>query len=221
MPTKKERLDALEADMRTLREELDGTARAVENLSQRDGAPVDAINRELGENFRRITERIDGVIENHFRQVRGINERHDQAMEIVGTRIGELAVRLDRIENPEGHRTAAPVMPFGGFPTGAATTVDDALAAVPPVDDSPPRRGDRVRLEGARTAYLLKAVPDGWYDVIGWSETVDNPSFQIAADSAGWVPFIRDNSPALKEVRRKVVAPTPRSPIEPEDGLDV
>ena len=193
MPTKTERLDALEADLRTLSEDIDAVG---DRLTLRD-------NRHT--------------------------ERHDQAMEIVGTRIGELAARLDKIDqllatpfwqangDPLGNIRRDGTAPF---PTGAAATVDDALAAVPATDD-PPRRGDRVRLEGARTAYLLKAVPDGWYDVIGWSETVDNPSFQIAADSAGWVPFIRDNSPAVKEIRRKVAAPAPRSPIEPADGLDV
>lgn len=94
------------------------------------------------------------------------------------------------------------------FPTGAATTIDEVLAAVPAEpetqqDDGPPRRGDRVRLEGALTTYLRKPIPNGWYDVLGRDHNrVQNDEFQIAADDKGWVPFIRDHDKGLMEVRR-------------------
>lgn len=156
--------------------------------------------------------------------------RHDQAMEIVGARIGEIVERLDKLE----HRLSGPFWQDESpeltperadlvrsyavpFPTGAATTVDDALAAVPPVDDSPPRRGDRVRLEGAFST-TGRPLPNGWHTVTG----ADDKAFQIEAPSdvrfAAWLAWVSNNDPGLKEIRR---APTPRSPIEPENGLDV
>lgn len=190
MPTKKERLDALEADLRRLSEDLDAVS---DRLTLLD-------NRHTG--------------------------RHDQAMEIVGTRIGELAARLDKIDqllatpfwqangDPLGNIRRDGTAPF---PTGAATTVDDALAAMPATDD-PPRRGDRVRLEGARSIGGFK-IEDKWYDVTGHDSAV----FQVVGYTAaeGSFAYVSNDSPGLKEIRRKVAAPAPRSPIEPADGLDV
>ena len=216
MPTKKERLDALEADLRTLREELVEQTRRQDFFEHcLDQAARTAVDRQ-----------------------NTLTIRHDQAMEIVGTRIGELVERLDKIDqllatpfwqangDPLGNIRREGTAPF---PTGAATTVDDALAAVPATDD-PPRRGDRVRLEGAVAASSGRSIPDSWYNVVG-DDRVSRDEFQIEAraadlgwqgiDTPAWLPWIRNNDPGLKEIRRASAAPTPRPAIEPEDGLDV
>lgn len=94
------------------------------------------------------------------------------------------------------------------FPTGAATTVEEVIAqAEEPSaesDDGPPRRGDRVRLEGARSTASGRRVADGWYDVIGATDM----AFQIATSEnvghnnlATWLPWL-GLTPAIKEVRR-------------------
>lgn len=85
------------------------------------------------------------------------------------------------------------------FPTGAATTVDEVLETVQeagqPSDDGPPRRGDRVRLEGARSLGGTK-LEDRWYDVTGAA----HGDFQVEGANGGrfWVLGI---DPAVKEVR--------------------
>lgn len=124
-------------------------------------------------------------------------------------------------------------VPFAPFPTGAATTVDDALRAVEPkcetcggfgvvdgpaapepcpacrekeVDDGPPRRGDRVRLEGARSIGNTR-IGDGWYNVLGQQAG----TFQVRYVSDGGDPseivglgkfWIENYHSGLKEVRR-------------------
>lgn len=62
-------------------------------------------------------------------------------------------------------------------------------------DDSPPRRGDRVRLEGARSIGNTK-LEDGWYDVTG-STALD---FQVKAGIGCF--WVGATDPSLKEVRR-------------------
>lgn len=66
-----------------------------------------------------------------------------------------------------------------------------------PSDDGPPRRGDRVRLEGAMSIGGSR-IPDGWYDVAG---STLGDGFQIARAPFDfcWVDC-RDTG--LKEVRR-------------------
>lgn len=92
------------------------------------------------------------------------------------------------------HPRAAP------FPTGGAHTLEGAIEAVLPV----PQRGDRVRLEGARSLAGRRRIKDGWYDVIGHSTS---PMFQVATgdsrdrdDLSPWLPWI-DMGPCVKEVR--------------------
>lgn len=101
------------------------------------------------------------------------------------------------------------------FPTGAGTTVEDAVAVAeaeawtaalvqePVVESEPliPQRGDRVRLEGARSIGGFR-VEDGWYDVVG--QRYDSV-FQIAekrANGGAALCWIEAAHPGLKEVRR-------------------
>jgi len=164
----------------------------------------------------------------HERHVRELNERHDRAMEIVGERIGEIAQRLDRYDKllarldtiDARYVNASDLLdalrrPLAGggeaaFPTGAATTVDEVLAAMPaePEDDpnvDPPRRGDRVRLEGVRSVGGF-FIRDGWYDTVGQrGDAVGATEFQIAdhrANGGTGLYWVRNDSQGLKEVRR-------------------
>lgn len=94
------------------------------------------------------------------------------------------------------------------LPTGAATTAEDALDAVPPVaigpagdpvpaeDDGPPRRGDRVRLEHA--ASIAGSNVHGWFDVIGQT----GRAFQVKDPAGDWMPYLLNSTPGLKKVRR-------------------
>lgn len=84
------------------------------------------------------------------------------------------------------------------FPTGAATTVEEVIAQAeePSAEsDDAPRRGDRVRLEGARSIGNTK-LEDGWYDVTG-STALD---FQVKAGIGCF--WVGATDPSLKEVRR-------------------
>ncbi len=146
---------------------------------------------------------------------------HDRAMEIVGERIGEIVERLEAIENVDlkggwntlgqARRNASPPP----FPTGAATTVDEALAAVPPVaeqDDGPPRRGDRVRLSEALSRRGHR-VPAGWYDVHGretlrdqsgdpWAVQIKIGTRALPGLPGGAVEMVYVGARYVKEVRR-------------------
>lgn len=99
------------------------------------------------------------------------------------------------------------------FPTGGSVSAEVAAEAVPEAELSPvePRRGDRVRLEGA---YSLGGwhVPDGWYDVIG----ADVGVFQIAVptETTAALPWLARAHPSVKEVRRPVAPTTTPEPGE-------
>lgn len=82
---------------------------------------------------------------------------------------------------------------------GAATTVAGVIAQVeePVAESEPlkPQRGDRVRLEGARSLGNTK-LQDRWYDVTGATEQ----DFQVEAGIGRF--WIVNDDPGLKEVRR-------------------
>lgn len=149
-----------------------------------------------------------------------LNARIDKVAEIIGERISGLIDRLDKLEKPwayppteaidaafaalppDAHGTIAPgemervlqAAARAAFPTGGATTAEAAADAVLPV----PQRGDRVRLEGAKTLAFY-SVPDGWYDVAGQN----GDAFQIRVPQFGgdWLPYIPNANEGLKEVR--------------------
>jgi hypothetical protein len=88
----------------------------------------------------------------------------------------------------------------GGTPRSGSLPCPDCVGgAVLPI----PQRGDRVRLEGARSIGGF-SIDDGWYTVTGGTEEC----FQVAAykepdepDSARRLAYVPNNSHGLKEVR--------------------
>lgn len=140
------------------------------------------------------------------RDVGKLHARIDKAAEIIGAHIGGL---VDRIENLEIDKSEP--HPFGvqpnppGFPTGAGTTVEDAIAQVeePGAESEPlkPQRGDRVRLEGARSP-SGRPISDGWYDVIGGDATEFQVHDKTSGELSHFSPWLSNSSPSLKEVRR-------------------
>lgn len=127
-----------------------------------------------------IVERLTALVERQAKAIAEVEQRlanlQYQVIVELGEQVEALAARLGRLD---GQHTA--------FPTGAATTVEEVLEQVEEVleqadiempiseqqafvDDGPPRRGDRVRLEGARTTIAKTHIVDGWYDVVGHTD---------------------------------------------------
>jgi len=165
------------------------------------------------------------ILRTHRERCVGLDQRIDKACEIIGGRIGGLEEQIGGLDLAiKGLFVRVAKLDAPAFPSGAATPVEDAIAQAEaeawtaavvqePVaqveepgaesDTSPPRRGDRVRLEGARSVgnHLLE---DRWYDVLGQQEP--DAVFQVrefVGDVVGlhlfWVP---NDSPGLMEVRR-------------------
>lgn len=178
-------------------------------------------------------ERFDTQSELRIRSNRALDQRIDKVAEIIGDRVTGLVndnnmildsvkrahERLDVHEiafhyvykaldqvmlrsgfgNMSSEYPLTPAFPNApAFPTGGADTAEAAAEAVLPV----PQRGDRVRLEGA-VSVSNKPVPDGWYDVIGHSDTAATPEFQIAVsvEEPRRSPWMSTAQPGLKEVR--------------------
>lgn len=184
-------------------------------------ASLDAMFTEGPNRLNRRQERLDDRIDNSEKQTREatrkLDERITKVVEIIGERISglvdqdaslekqlgeidnirafevlELKQRLSALES----RTVGlqQVGALAAFPTGSADTAEAAADAVLPV----PQRGDRVRLEGAKTLAFY-SVPDGWYDVAGQN----GDAFQIRVPQFGgdWLPYIPNANEGLKEVR--------------------
>ena len=200
-----------------LQRERADAATDIEALARRLAKVEDgwaAANRDVG----KLHARIDQACEIIGARIGGLEERIDAmadggrdiiaAVELTLTHSEGVAERVVKLERQQGGGIAFGVQPNPpGFPTGAGTTVEDAIAQVeePGAESEPlkPQRGDRVRLEGARSI-TGRRVSDGWYDVIGHNETV----FQIATresterdDMAAWLPWL-GFTPAVQEVRR-------------------
>lgn len=116
------------------------------------------------------------------------------------TDIEALAQRLAKVEDRlAAHSADINALKYPAFPTGAATTVADVIAQVeePVAESEPlkPQRGDRVRLEGARSLGNTK-LEDRGYDVTGATAQ----DFQVEAGIGRF--WIVNDDPALKEVRR-------------------
>lgn len=211
------------------------TVTDVEALAERLAKVEDRLTRLVtpSDNYGSILTRLDKIdgrldtqSELRVRSNRTLDERIDKVAEIIGERVSGLVERQDEFERRTvftlnemqavdlkggydslGQALRGKVyspddsLTTPAFPTGGASTAEAVADAVPPV----PRRGDRVRLEGA-IADTDRAIPDGWYDVIGHSGGSDEPpSFQIEAatqfDFAKWVPWLYYDPKTLKEVR--------------------
>lgn len=225
-----QRLAKVEDRLSTAEGALRGQMQRFEKMGQR----LDGLNQHkrvtaLEERIVRAATdaRLDQVCEIIGERIGGLEERLNANVENVThdrLRIDAILTRLDRLEQaPErfvlhdnvkvtndplpGVQPSPP-----GFPTGAGTTVEDAVAVAeaeawtaaiaqveePGAESEPlkPQRGDRVRLEGARSLGNTK-VDDGWYDVIGGAPG----DFQV--DTGFGSNFWIDNAdPGLKEVRR-------------------
>jgi hypothetical protein len=148
------------------------------------------------DNYGSILTRLDAAEEKHEDLWKRTNklqaamtERIDRVVDIVGERIGVLVARINEIDG----RTMGSTL-IGAFPTGGADTAEAAADAVLPV----PQRGDRVRLEGARTLNFYP-VPDGWHEVTGQN----GDAFQIRVPQFGgdWLPYLLNTHEGLKEVK--------------------
>lgn len=129
---------------------------------------------------------------------RDTNKRINKAVEIIGERVSGLDERIAALEAGTMKNGA---WAEAAFPTGGAATAEAAAEAVLPV----PQRGDRVRLEGARSIGSTP-IKDGWYEVLG--QQAD--AFQVRFTPDGGAPsdivglglfWIANNDPGLKEVR--------------------
>ena len=196
-----------------LQRERADAATDIEALAQRLAKVEDgwaAANRDVG----KLHARIDQACEIIGARIGGLEERIDAmadggrdiiaAVELTLTHSEGVAERVVKLERQQGGGIAFGVQPNPpGFPTGAGTTVEDAIAQVeePGAESEPlkPQRGDRVRLEGARTFYANILLEDGWVDVIGAHS--EDPVFQVRT-SSGAIPWVGFDDPGLKEVRR-------------------
>jgi hypothetical protein len=200
-------------------------------------AGVAAFNGRLHERFGKSEHAfVQNVIDGQHYKL--LNERIDKVAEIIGDRVSGLVERLDALEGRTvGLQTfgapttgvfadypGAPTLPTddyepmqfnwevaeqgaAAFPTGGSDTAEAAADAVLPV----PQRGDRVRLEGARSV-VGSVIADGWYDVLGFAGAPDNPQFQIRVrdadlgmqgiDTPAYSPWLFCGQPSLKEVTR-------------------
>lgn len=180
----------------------------VEDRLARLAAPADNYGSILTR-LDAIDGRLDTQSELRVRGNQTLDGRIDKVAEIIGERVSGLVEQLDKLEGPGGWldnmqasinwlteqvETLNPGVRAPAFPTGGASTAEAATDAVLPV----PQRGDRVRLEGAKTinGHPLK---DGWYDVLGHGK--EFPEFQIGLDHMR-TPWVRNDSPGLKEVTR-------------------
>lgn len=189
-------------------------------------AALDAMFTKGPNRLNRRQERLDDRIDTSEKQTREalvkVNERIDKVAEIIGERVSGLVVQIDALVGLHAnleHLDPATVtvqdvlrtlrvarMSAPDFPTGGASTAEAAADAVLPV----PQRGDRVRLEGARSV-VGSAIADGWYDVLGFAGAPDNPQFQIRVrdadlgmqgiDTPAYSPWLFCGQPSLKEVR--------------------
>jgi hypothetical protein len=151
-----------------------------------------------------------------------LDDRIDKVTEIIGERVSGLVEQIDALVGLHANlehldpatvtvqdvlRTLRVARIFApDFPTGGASTAEAAADAVLLV----PQRGDRVRLEGARSV-VGSAIADGWYDVLGFAGAPDNPQFQIRVrdadlgmqgiDTPAYSPWLFCGQPSLKEVR--------------------
>ena len=193
--------------------DIEALAQRLSKVEERIAANLSNINGRFEETSKRIDQACDIIGE----RISQLEERLNAVVDLLGessrapgalyyaTRIAQLADALREL-SPGWRGWKGSDLPFGlqpnppGFPTGAGTTVEDAIAQVeePGAEIEPlkPQRGDRVRLEGALSVAGWPII-DGWYDVVGHGEL----DFQIAiADGRRkWVPDIH---PGLKEVRR-------------------
>jgi tetrahydromethanopterin S-methyltransferase subunit G len=172
-------------------------------------------NRKLHDRITQVAEiigeRVSGLVE-EIAAVRDSAKRAHERMDEWGKHVDE----LDR-------RTFGSTL-VGAFPTGGDSTAEAASDAVLPVPEKRdafaipeghfavrdaegratgdvlpvPQRGDRVRLEGAKTING-HPIKDGWYDVLGHGK--EFPEFQIGLDHMR-TPWVRNDSPGLKEVTR-------------------
>ena len=215
MPTKKERLAALEIAQQLNQERIADLLATRGSLLAEMSQRVDHAERKLNELTTAFALHNNAVVDGQA---------------ILGREQAALAARLDKLEqkmsgpfwqdeSPEltPGRAALAKEWATPFPAGAATTVDEVLAAVPPTDDGPPRRGDRVRLEGARFVGRGGVIPDGWYDVVG--QEFGQFQFVLSSDlrRLGWLP---NDHPGVKEIRRGTTQPQ-RPAIEPVDDKDL
>jgi hypothetical protein len=171
----------------------------VEALAERLAKVEDnlASLHKLVDSLTGLTERLAGNYSDLTERYAKVHERIDKVAEIIGERVSGL---VDEITRAHGRIDILMAEPPAGpaFPTGGAHTLEGAAEAVLPV----PQRGDRVRLEGA-VSVSNKPVPDGWYDVIGHSDTAATPEFQIAVsvEEPRRSPWMSTAQPGLKEVR--------------------
>jgi len=249
MPTRKERLAALEIAQQLNQERIADLIVTVGKLTTGVERLTDTILRTQGvvdkwadhviakdSLLAEMSQRVDHA-ERKLNELTTAFALHNNAVvdgqAILGREQAALAARLDKLERlsepqvpqpfvwphwPTGEwREGDPLPQTTPFPAGAATTVDEVLAAVPPTDDGPPRRGDRVRLEGARFVGRGGVIPDGWYDVVG--QEFGQFQFVLSSDlrRLGWLP---NDHPGVKEIRRST--PQPQRPaIEPVDDKDI
>lgn len=165
---------------------------------------------QLYERVEKVEKQFDQFVQHMGGETSGLHNRLDKVAEIIGERVSGLVDRMTAIENGDAQdyayvlkgldevrlRSGLGKMEFEhprgpAFPTGGAGTAEAATDAVLPV----PQRGDRVRLEGARSV-MNNPVVDGWHDVVGQTHTSATPEFQIA----NLFTWIYASDPGLKEV---------------------
>lgn len=204
MPKKLKRMLAVIAEQRgkpddgvfTLRgftiAQLDQVAEFVKSFSGRPPA-ADAVDRQT--DIEALALRL-AKVEDHLAELeapKGVIDNVQDSANRAHQRLSELEQYVWKAEP--------------GFPTGAATTAEDALAQVEEPAEAAaalPKRGDRVRLERVKSAGGF-SVRDGWHDVVGQRDMDTVPQFQIAEPRAGGgadLYWINAGHPGVEEVRR-------------------
>lgn len=200
-----ERLTKVEEYLLQLQQNANGrhgeTAKRLAEIDQR----IDNANTVFGDLAGRFGKIEHAFVQNvvdgqHFKL---LNERIDKVVEIIGERISGLADEIAAVRDSakRAHERFDGGIDWHGepdpaFPTGGAHTAEAAADAVLPV----PQRGDRVRLEGARSLFGTE-IENGWWPVLGSGE--GNNCFQVGrnGDITGPLYWVRNTDPGLKEVR--------------------
>lgn len=185
-----------------VRGQLDAQSRLSRQRDEAAHQRINEIVETIGNRIAQLDEMLDVLKHGDLFELR---QRFDEFETRSINLFNRHSTDIASLEFPDGEKQDGAAFPTGGAETVASTEAYETHFDGEPVpaEQLVPRRGDRVRLEGALTTHGAP-VADGWYDVIGHEPAV--PVFQIhvgtEAIEGGWLPWLYASQTGLKEVRR-------------------